>query len=79
MEVVGVLLNSYEYCTNVALYAIACIMYMIVGYNIMYGDGVNGLVPELTFFLAEDNTVDEVLKSGGGLSSGCSKKKRWKA
>jgi Amt family ammonium transporter len=54
-------------------------MYRIVGYNIMYGDGVNGLVPGLSFFLAADNTVDEVLKSGGGLSSGCSKRKRWKA
>jgi Amt family ammonium transporter len=54
-------------------------MYMIVGYNIMYGGGVNGLVPGLSFFLAADITVDEVLKSGGGLSSGCSKRKRWKA
>ena len=59
--------NTVEILTkNVALYAIACIMYMIVGYNIMYGDGVNGLIPGLRFFLGTDNTVDEVLKSGGG-------------
>jgi len=58
--------NTVEILTkNVALYAIACIMYMVVGYNIMYGDGVNGLIPGLSFFLGADNTVDEVLKSGG--------------
>lgn len=58
--------NTVEILTkNVALYAIACIMYMFVGYNIMYGDGVNGLIPGLSFFLGADNTVDEVLKSGG--------------
>ncbi len=58
--------NTVEILTkNVALYSIACIMYMIVGYNIMYGDGVNGLIPGLSFFLGADNTVDEVLKSGG--------------
>ncbi len=50
---------------NIALYAIACIMYMIVGYNIMYGDGANGFIPGLSFFLGADNTVDAVLKSGG--------------
>lgn len=57
--------NTVEILTkNVALYAIACIMYMIVGYNIMYGDG-NGVIPGLSFFLGPDNGVDEVLASGG--------------
>ena len=59
--------NTVEILTkNVALYSIACIMYMIVGYNIMYGGGLNGLIPGLSFFLGADHTVDEVLKSGGG-------------
>ena len=58
--------NTVEILTkNVALYAIACIMYMIVGYNIMYGDGVNGLLPGISFLLGAENTADEVLKSGG--------------
>ncbi len=58
--------NTVEILTkNVALYSIACIMYMIVGYNIMYGDGPNGFIPGLSFFLGADHTVDEVLKSGG--------------
>ena len=57
--------NTVEILTkNVALYSIACIMYMIVGYNIMYGDG-NGIIPGLSFFLGADNSVDDVLKSGG--------------
>ncbi len=58
--------NTVEILTkNVALYAIACIMYMIVGYNIMYGDSLNSFIPGLSLFLGADNTVDEVLKSGG--------------
>ena len=50
---------------NIALYAVACIMYMIVGYNIMYGGGPNGFIPGLSFLLGADHAVDEVLKSGG--------------
>jgi ammonium transporter, Amt family len=58
--------NTVEILTkNVALYAIACIMYMLFGYNIMYGDGVNGLIPGFSLFLGADHQVDEVLKSGG--------------
>ncbi len=58
--------NTVEILTkNVALYSIACIMYMFVGYNIMYGGGPNGVIPGLSFFLGADNTVDAVLKSGG--------------
>lgn len=58
--------NTVEILTkNVALYAIACIMYMLVGYNIMYGDSVNSIIPGLSFLLGADHTVDEVLKSGG--------------
>ncbi len=57
--------NTVEILTkNVALYSIACIMYMVVGYNIMYGDG-NGIIPGLSFFLGPDNGVDDVLSSGG--------------
>jgi len=52
---------------NVGLYAIACIMYMVVGYNIMYGGGPNGYIPGLSFLLGSDNGVDDVLKSGGDI------------
>ncbi|PHR25908.1 MAG: ammonium transporter [Desulfotalea sp.] len=58
--------NTVEILTkNVALYSVACLMYMLVGYNIMYGDALNSIIPGLSFFLGADNTVDEVLKSGG--------------
>ncbi|WJW75659.1 ammonium transporter [Thiohalobacter sp. IOR34] len=51
---------------NIALFAIACIMYMVVGYNIMYpGEGVSSVWPGISFLLGGDNTVEEVLASGG--------------
>ncbi|MDX1655250.1 MAG: ammonium transporter, partial [Candidatus Competibacteraceae bacterium] len=49
---------------NVALFAIACIMYMLVGYNIMYGDGVSSVIPGFGFLLGPDNTVEAVLAGG---------------
>ena len=58
--------NVVEILTkNIALYAIASIMYMLVGYNIMYGDGPNGFIPGFSFLLGADNAVDAVLSSGG--------------
>jgi ammonium transporter, Amt family len=57
--------NTVEILTkNIALYAVACIMYMIVGYNIMYGDG-NGIIPGIKLFLDPDHSVADVLASGG--------------
>lgn len=57
--------NTTEILTkNVALFAIACIMYMFMGYNIMYpGDG-NGFLPEIAFFLGGDNAVADVVAGG---------------
>ena len=40
-------------------------MYMIVGYNLMYPGGGTGVIPELAFFLGEDNTAEAVIASGG--------------
>ncbi|WP_294949336.1 ammonium transporter [Sulfurivirga sp.] len=48
---------------NIGLFAIACIMYMLVGYNIMYGDG-DGILPSISFLLGGDNSVADVLKGG---------------
>lgn len=60
--------NTVEILTkNVALYAIACLMYMIVGYNLMYPDSGNGFIPGLSFFLGGDNTLDDVVASGGDI------------
>jgi len=57
--------NTAEILTkNVALFAIASVMYMLMGYNIMYGDGINSVIPSLSFFLGADNDPAEVLKQG---------------
>lgn len=58
--------NTVEILTkNIALYAVACIMYMLFGYNIMYGDGFSSVIPGFGFLLGADHAVDDVLKSGG--------------
>ncbi len=58
--------NTAEILTkNIVLYAVACIMYMLVGYNIMYGDSVNSVIPGISFLLGADNTLEEVLASNG--------------
>ena len=58
--------NTAEILTkNVALFAIACIMYMLMGYNIMYpGDAVSSWWPGISFLLGEDNAVEAVIAGG---------------
>jgi Amt family ammonium transporter len=57
--------NTSEILTkNVALFSIACIMYLICGYAIMYGDG-SGWLPSFGFLIGSENTTEEVLASGG--------------
>ena len=51
---------------NIGLFSIACIMYMFVGYNIMYGDG-NGVIPGISFLVSGDNAPADVLASGGDI------------
>jgi Amt family ammonium transporter len=58
--------NTAEILTkNVGLYAIACIMYMVCGYGIMYGDGVSSWLPSVGFLDSADNSVEAVLGSDG--------------
>lgn len=49
---------------NIGLYSISCIMYMLVGYNIMYGDSASSLIPGISFLISGDNTVAEVIAGG---------------
>jgi Amt family ammonium transporter len=52
---------------NVLLYGIACLVYFVIGYNIMYpADPVNSWIPGLDFFLGEDNSPESVLAGGEG-------------
>jgi Amt family ammonium transporter len=57
-------MNTVEILTkNIALYSIACIMYMLLGYNIMYGDG-GAVVPGFGFLVSGDNSVSSVVAGG---------------
>ena len=59
--------NTTEILTkNVALYAIACCMYMVMGYSIMYGGTADLIMPDGWFGNSIANaTTAEVLASGG--------------
>ncbi len=57
--------NTAEILTkNISLYAIACIMYMLVGYNIMYGGSDSSIIPGISFLIGGDNTVADVIAGG---------------
>lgn len=61
--------NTAEILTkNIALFAIACIMYMVMGYNIMYpGDSASSAYwPGISFFLGGDNAVADVVSGAEG-------------
>lgn len=54
--------NTTEILTkNVGLYAIACIMYMLTGYGIMYGDSINSVLPGFGVLNGADNTLGDVV------------------
>ena len=61
--------NTAEILTkNITLYAVACTMYMLVGYNIMYpGEAVNSFWPGISFLLGADNAAEDVIASGGDI------------
>lgn len=58
--------NTTEILTkNIALYAIACTMYLLCGYFIMYSSDAGGILPNLGFLIGDENTTEAVLASGG--------------
>ena len=58
--------NTAEILTkNVGLYSIACIMYMLCGYGIMYGEG-NGVIPGISLLTGADNAAADVIAGGDG-------------
>jgi len=59
--------NTTEILTkNVALFAIACTMYLLMGYTIMYGGSEGGILPDSWFGNSIANaSTEEVLASGG--------------
>ncbi len=60
--------NTAEILTkNVGLYSIACLMYMICGYGIMYGDGLSSVIPSIGMLGSGDNSAADVVASGGDI------------
>jgi len=59
--------NTTEILTkNIALFAVACTMYLLCGYTIMYGGSEGGFLPDAWFGnTIADATVEEVLASNG--------------
>ncbi|MFB4368260.1 MULTISPECIES: ammonium transporter [unclassified Pseudomonas] len=49
---------------NVALFAVACIMYLLIGYYIMYSSPEGGILPSFGFLIGDENTVESVLTGG---------------
>lgn len=57
--------NTAEILTkNVALFSIACVMYMLVGYNLMYPAESEGWIPGLSFLLGAEHDAAGVLAAG---------------
>lgn len=59
--------NTTEILTkNIALFAIACTMYLLCGYGIMYpSEAVNSVWPGISFLIGPEHTLEEVLASNG--------------
>ncbi|PKM12439.1 MAG: ammonium transporter [Gammaproteobacteria bacterium HGW-Gammaproteobacteria-3] len=59
--------NTTEILTkNIALFAIACVMYLLVGYGIMYpSEAVNSVWPGLGFLIGTEHTTSDVINSKG--------------
>lgn len=57
--------NTAEILTkNIALFAIACTMYLLVGYYLMYSSAEGGFIPNLGFLIGGENSVDAVTAGG---------------
>ena len=60
--------NTSEILTkNVALYSIACIMYLLVGYNFMYMDAPEGgWLPSFGWLIGVENTTEQIISGTAG-------------
>ncbi|MCL7462745.1 ammonium transporter [Pseudomonas sp. NW5] len=57
--------NTTEILTkNITLYAVACLMYMLVGYHLMYSSPEGGFLPSLGFLIGDEHSVESVLAGG---------------
>jgi Amt family ammonium transporter len=50
---------------NILLYSIASVMYLVIGYNLMYiNDSWTGVIPDVGFLIGDENTADVVVAGG---------------
>ncbi len=50
---------------NILLYSIASVMYLVIGYNLMYiNDSWTGVIPDVGFLIGDENTADAVVAGG---------------
>jgi ammonium transporter, Amt family len=49
---------------NLLLYSVACIMYLLVGYQIMYGDSSSSVIPSFSMLIGTENSVESVVSGG---------------
>ncbi len=50
---------------NILLYSIASVMYLVIGYNLMYiNDSWTGVIPDFGFLIGDENTADAVVTGG---------------
>lgn len=57
--------NTAEILTkNIVLYAVASIMYLLIGYYIMYSSPEGGILPSLGFLIGDEHAVEEVAAGG---------------
>lgn len=59
--------NTAEILTkNIVLYALACVMYLLLGYHLMYSGDVGGALPNLGFLIGSEHAVEAVAAGGEG-------------
>lgn len=51
---------------NIVLFAIACTLYLLIGYAIMYSSRAGGVLPSFGFLIGSENSIDAVLAGGDG-------------
>lgn len=59
--------NTAEILTkNIVLYALACVMYLLVGYYLMYGGAQGGVLPNFGFLIGNEHAADVAAAGGEG-------------
>ena len=59
--------NTTEILTkNIVLYGLACVMYLLCGYALMYGGDAGGVLPNLGALIGDEHAADVVAAGGEG-------------